>query len=320
MTIRCLLGETRPATRPPNADDQASATETKEKRRFVRLKDRTEEDQSNPDYQELQEAYESTCRELKVAHRDIRDQSIEIRDLKRQNTQLHERNATLREQNGQFKEAHQARSEKLPKSEKTKYIEHFNALEDHINHLQHERQKREAHMESLTVQTREANEEKITLEATNRRLQRHVRDLSNNLTECKDDLLRLQPISQISDNEISEQYANLDQQISGWVDEKTEDTQVLEEQIEKTRSVENVPKLFRQYVSSDLLKLAKKLPECQPLLLRYLIHCCLGAFILDTDIYFFGLDARNIALLQGMEEGMRLLEPRRGEQRLSPGR
>jgi chromosome segregation ATPase len=284
------------------------------------LKDRTEEDQSNPDYQELQEAYESTCRELKVAHRDIRDQSIEIRDLKRQNTQLHERNATLREQNEQFREAHQARSEKLPKSEKTKYIEHFNVLDDHINHLQHERQKREAHMESLTVQTREANEEKITLEATNRRLQRHVRDLSNNLTECKDDLLRLQPISQISDNEISEQYANLDQQISGWVDEKTEDTQVLEEQIEKTRSVENVPKLFRQYVSSDLLKLAKKLPECQPLLLRYLIHCCLGAFILDTDIYFFGLDARNIALLQGMEEGMRLLEPRRGEQRLSPGR
>lgn len=281
------------------------------------MKAPTEEDQSNPDYHELQEAYDSTCRELKAAHRDIRDQSIEIRDLKRQNTQLHERNATLREQNEQFKEAHQARSEKLSKSEKTKYMEHFNVLDDHISHLQHERQKRDAHMESLTVQTREANEEKMTLEATNRRLQRQVRDLSNNLTECKDDLLRLQPISQVSDNEISDQYANLDQQISGWVDEKTEDTQALEEQIERTRSVEDVPKLFRQYVSSDFLRFAKKFPEFLPLLLRYLIHCCLGTFILDTDVYFFGLDARNIALLQGMEEGMRLLEPRRGEQRLS---
>ena len=47
--------------------------------------------------------------------------------------------------------------------------QHFNVLDDHISHLQHERQKRDAHMESLTVQTREANEEKVTLEATNRR-------------------------------------------------------------------------------------------------------------------------------------------------------
>ena len=259
------------------------------------------------------QAYEDTQGELKSLDRDIRDQSLEIRDLRRQNTQLNERNADLREKYNQLREVQRARPEKLLKSEKSKYIEHFEILEEHINHLQYERQKRDAHMESLTAQTREANEEKASLEAGNRRLQRQVKELSDNLTECKDDLLRLQPTSQVSENEISDQYSNLDQQISGWIDDRTEDAQVLEEQIDKIKSVDDLPQLFQKYMSSDRLKLAKKFPESQPLLLRYLIHCCLGTFVLGNDIFLFGLDPRNIALLQGIEKGMRSLEPRRGK-------
>ena len=265
------------------------------------------------DFLGLQQAYEDTCGELKSMNRDIRDQSLEIRDLKRQNAQLHERNAQIREQNSQLREIQRARPEKLLKSEKSKYIEHYEMLEERINQLLYERQKRDAHMESLTSQTREANEEKASLEAANRRLQRQVKDLSNNLTECKDDLLRLQPTSQVSENEISDLYANLDQHVSGWVDDRTEDAQLLEEQIDKIKSVDDLPPLFKQYMSSDRLKLAKKFPESQPLLLRYLIHCCLGTFILGNDNYLFGLDSQNIELLQGIEEGMKLLEPRRGK-------
>ena len=264
-------------------------------------------------FRDWQQAYEDTRGELKSMDRDIRDQSLEIRDLKRQNAQLNERNGDLREKYNQLREVQRARPEKLLKSEKSKYIEHFEILEEHINHLQYERQKRDAHMESLTTQTREANEEKASLEVANRRLQRQVKELSDNLTECKDDLLRLQPTSQVSENEISDQYANLDQQISGWVDDRTEDAQVLEEQIDKIKSVDDLPQLFKQYMSSDRLKLAKKFPESQPLLLRYLIHCCLGTFVLGNDIYLFGLDSRNIALLQGIEVGMKSLEPRRGK-------
>ena len=264
-------------------------------------------------FRDRQQAYEDTRAELKSMDRDIRDQSLEIRDLKRQNALLNERNADLREKFNQLRDVQRARPEKLLKSEKSKYIEHFEILEEHISHLQYERQKRDAHMESLTAQTREANEEKASLEAANRRLQRQVKELSDNLTECKDDLLRLQPTSQVSENEISDKYANLDQQISGWVDDRTEDAQVLEEQIDKIKSVDDLPQLFKQYMSSDRLKLAKKFPESQPLLLRYLIHCCLGTFVLGNDIYLFGLDSRNIALLQGIEVGMKSLEPRRGK-------
>ncbi len=310
MSYPFLGGITRAMDGPPSQENSDDARSTEGNSTAVE----TDTSQSlSTDFRDLQQAYEDTRGELKSINRDIRDQSLEIRDLKRQNAQIHERNAQLREQNNQLREVQRARPEKLLKSEKTKFLEHFEILEEHINHLQYERQKRDAHMESLTAQTREANEEKASLEAANRRLQRQVKDLSNNLTECKDDLLRLQPTSQVSENEISDLYANLDQQVSGWVDDRTEDAQLLEEQIDKIKSVDDLPQLFKQYMSSDRLKLAKKFPESQPLVLRYLIHCCLGTFVLGNDIYFFGLDSRNIALLQGIEVGMKSLEPRRGK-------
>ena len=267
------------------------------------------------DVQQLQRDYEAARNELKLAYRENRDQSLELRDLKKINALSHDKNAHLREQNAQLREAIRARSggEKISKSEKAKYIEHFDNLEGHISHLQYERQKREAHMDFLTEQTREANEEKSATESECRKLQRQVRELSTHLTECKDDLLRLQPVSQVPDNEISDQYSNLDQQITGWVDDKTEDSQTLEDQFEKLKVSEDLPDLFKAYLSSDQLRMGRKYPESQPILLRYLIYRYLDTFIFDDDIYVFGLDARSIELLKGLEEGMKLLEPRRGE-------
>ncbi len=269
------------------------------------------------DYRDLQAAYDTARRDLKASGRENRDQSLELRDLRRRLAKLQEQTAQLREQNGLLREtneAHQAvHGEKLSKSERHKYNEHCEMLETHVAHLQHERHKRETHMEFLTEQTREANDSRERSEAEIRKLQRQVRDLSANLTECKDDLLRLQPTSQVSDNEISEQFSNIDQQIAGWVDDKTEDVTILEEKIGGIKTVDGLPEQLRMFATSEHLRLAKKLPDSQPLLLRYFIHSFLKEFILSSDVYLFGLDSRNIALLQGTEEGMRQLEPRRGE-------
>ena len=267
------------------------------------------------DHRDLQSACDTLRRDLKSTSRENRDQSLELRDLKRRLAKLQEQNAQLREQNGLLREAYQAsqaRGEKLSRSERNKYGEHFEMLEKHISHLQHERHKRETHMEFLTEQTREANDGKEQLEAEIRKQQRQIRDLSAHLTECRDDLLRLQPTSQVSDNEIGDQFSNLDQQIAGWVDDQTEDSTVLEEKIGGFKTVDDLPELLRMFATSDHLRLAKKYPDSQPLLLRYLIHCYLQTFILSSDVYLFGLDARNITLLQGMEQGMKQLEPRRG--------
>ncbi|CAF9922409.1 hypothetical protein IMSHALPRED_005680 [Imshaugia aleurites] len=264
---------------------------------------------------DLQKAYDEAHRDLQHSTRENRDQSLELRDQKRRLTKIQEQNAQLREQNGLLREAcqaYQARGEKLSKSERNKYNENFEMLENHISNLQHERHKRETHMESLTEQTREANDGKDRLEGEVRKLQRQMRDLSANLTECKDDLLRLQPTSQVSDNEVSEQFSNLDQQIAGWIDDRTEDPTAMEENIGSIKTVDDLPELLRMFATPDHLRLAKKHPDSQPLLLRYFIHCYLQTFILSSDVYLFGLDSRNIALLQGMEEGMKQLEPRRG--------
>lgn len=267
------------------------------------------------DYRDLHKAYDDARRDLQLSSRENRDQSLELRDLKRRLSKLQEQNTQLHEQDGILREAyqaHQARGEKLSKSERNKYREHFEMLENRVSHLQHERHKHETHMESLTEQTREANDGKERLEAEARKLQRQIRDLSANLTECKDDLLRLQPTSQVSDNEISDQFSNLDQQIAGWVDDKTEDSTVLEEKIGSIKTVDDLPDMLRIFATPDHLRLAKKYPNSQPLLLRYFIHCYLQTFILSSEVYLFGLDTHNVALLQGMEAGMRQLEPRRG--------
>jgi len=261
---------------------------------------------------QLQKDYESARRDLKAVSRENRDQSLELRDLKKTNALSHERNVQLQEGNAQLREAMRARGEKLSNSEKSRYHEHFEYLEEQISRLKYERQKREVHMEFLTEQTRGANEEKASIELEARKLQRQVRDLSTNLTECKDDLLRLQPTSQVSDNEISDQYSNLDQQISGWVDDKTEDSQILEAQVDKIKTVDDLSELFQNYLCNDHLQMAKKYSASQPILIRYLVHGFLRTFVFDDDIYLFGLEPRYIALLKGLEEGMKLLEPRRG--------
>ena len=267
------------------------------------------------DLHQLQKDFETAQNELKLAYRENRDQSLELRDLRKINALSHEKNLHLREHNAELREAYRARSgsEKISKGEKVKYMEHIEILEGHISHLQYERQKREGHLDFLTEQTREANEEKSATESECRKLQRQIRDLSAHLTECKDDLLRLQPISQVPDNEISDQYSNLDQQITGWVDDKTEDSQLLEDQFEKLKAPEDLPDLFKDYLSAAQLRMGRKYPESQPILLRYLIYRYLDTFVFDDDNYLFGLDARSVALMKGLEEGMKVLEPRRGK-------
>ena len=257
------------------------------------------------EYQELRRAYEDKRQDLKLADREKHDQSLELRDLKQQNAELRD---LLRARSEPASD-----QEKLAKGEKTKYLEHFEILEDHIARLERERKRREAHVEFLTAQTREANEGKSMLETDTRKLQGQIRDLSTDLTECKDDLLRLQPQSQISDNEISEQYYNIAQQIAGWIDNQTEDPQILEERFDRLKTTDDLPEVLKSYITNEHLRLARRHRESQPLLLEYLIHCYLQCSILSGDIYLFGLDARKAALLQGMEQAMKLLEPRRGK-------
>ena len=263
------------------------------------------------DHRELQRAHSEALNELRMTSRENRDQSLELRDLKKQNAQIKEAyNRLYAEMAGD--------PQRLSRRERNKYNEHFQMMEQHITFLQHELEKRDNHIEMLTKQTREANQEKDELDGGNRRLQRQIQELSANLTECKDDLMRLQPTSQTSDSEIAEQYSNLCQQIAGWVDDQTEDVEVLEERFNGVKSVEDLDldPVLTQYTTDEHLKLAQENPNSIPLMLQHLIHCYMNHFVLGSSIYFFGLDAHNVGLIQLIEKGMKLLEPKRGKRSL----
>lgn len=163
------------------------------------------------------------------------------------------------------------------------------------------------------MQTREANAEKANAELSVRKLQKQNKDLSENLTECKDDLLRLQPPSQTPDSELAEQYSSLAQQISRWVDDETEDSQATEARFDDLTNNEDLPESLQPYLTDEHIRLGKKHPNAQPYILRYIIHCYLESCILGDDVNLFGLDSRTVALFEGIEQGMHELEAPRGK-------
>lgn len=271
--------------------------------------------QARQKFRKLESSYDDLLLDFRDQQKENREQSLELRDLKKQNALLQE----VKRQHAQLQDAHRARNEMTDnqreqiRKERQELIEQVHLQEDIILQLKHEIHKRKNHMESLTLQTREANEEKANLELANQKLAKQNRALSENLTECKDDLLRLQPPSQMSDSEISDQYSNLHQQISRWVDDETEDSQMLEYRFENIMAKnDDLPEILRKYIRNDHLRLAKKHPNAQPLILRYIIHSYLDDCIFGDDIHFFGLDSRTTELLRGIEQGMGRLEPQRG--------
>lgn len=253
--------------------------------------------QLEQEYDLLKEKFDEKRGHLREADRVNEEQHREIRDLKKHNAELRE---VLRKENIQ--------------GEKDRLWETIDRLECHAYQCKLELHRRKVHMESLTQQTRDAIEEKNEAEIAVRKLARENRSLQENLTECKDDLLRLQPPSQISDSELSEQYSSLHQQISKWVDDETEDSQLLEKRFEDLSiTKEDLPELLRKSLSNEHLRLGKKQPSSLPLILRYIIHYHLDQHIFREDIHLFGLDDHNTRLLRGIEQGMKKLEPPRGK-------
>lgn len=254
-------------------------------------------EQLEQEYDLLKERFDLNLDHLRKADRAAEDQHRELRDLKKQNAELRE---VLRKEYIQ--------------EDKERLWETIARLENNNYHYKLELHRRKGHMESLTQQTRDAIEEKNDAEVAARKLARENRNLQENLTECKDDLLRLQPPSQISDSELSEQYLSLHQQISKWVDDETQDSQLLEQRFEDLASIkEDLPDLLRKSLSNEHLRLGKKQPSSLPLILRYIINYHLDQYIFREDIQLFGLDDHNVRLLRGIELGMKKLEPPRGK-------
>ncbi|KAL8957292.1 MAG: hypothetical protein Q9193_005394 [Seirophora villosa] len=230
-----------------------------QKPRTRRSTDDIDPKQNEPDNRALRRDYDDAKQDLRIASRENKDLATELRDLKKQNAHLKE---TMRTQ------ADPKSFKDQILSERRRFYEHANMQEDHIAHLKHQLEKTKLHMDQLTFQTREANEEKASYESKLQNLQKQNNRLNEDLTECRDDILRLQPPSQIPDSKIADEYNNLYQQIASWVDDEAEDASSLETQLANLFADKDAPELLRSVLDDDLIRVAKKYPDAEPLLLR----------------------------------------------------
>lgn len=278
-----------------------------QKPRTRRSTDDMDSKQTENDHRSLKRDYEEARHDLRTAWRENREQATELRDMKKQNAHLKE---TMRTQGDSRSFKDQIMSERR------KFYEHVDMLDDHIAHLKHQLEKTKLHMDQLTFQTREANEEKAAYEQKLQGLQKQNNRLNEDLTECRDDILRLQPPSQIPDSKIADQYNNLYQQIASWVDDEAEDSASMETQLGSLLADKDGPELLKSIVDNDLIRATRKYADAEPLILRYIIQIYIHRCILADDTYLFGLDEHNETILRSIAHAMEDLEPKRGESRI----
>ncbi|KAL8920634.1 MAG: hypothetical protein Q9208_006116 [Pyrenodesmia sp. 3 TL-2023] len=273
-----------------------------QKPRIRRSTDDMDSKHTDTETRSLKKDCEEARHELRIAWRENREQAIELRDLKKQNAHLKE---TMRTQGDSRSYKDQIMSERR------KFYEHVDILDDHIGHLKHQLEKTKLHMDQLTFQTREANEEKAAYETKLQSLQKQNNRLNDDLTECRDDILRLQPPSQIPDSKIAEEFNGLYQQIASWVDDEAEDSSSMETRLGSLLADKDAPELLKSILDNDLIRVSRKYPDAEPLLLRYIIQIYIHRCILADDLYLFGLDEHNETILRSIAHAMGALEPKR---------
>ncbi|KAL8872363.1 MAG: hypothetical protein Q9174_001991 [Haloplaca sp. 1 TL-2023] len=273
-----------------------------QKPRIRRSTDDLDSRDSEKDPRVLRKDIEELRQELRGVLRENRDQSLELRDVKKMNAHLKE---TLTSQD------HPKSYKEQILSERRQFYHHVELMEDHIRSLTRQLEKTKLHMDQLTFQTREANEEKAKYEANLQSLQKQNNRLNDDLTECRDDILRLQPPSQIPDSKIADEYANLYQQIASWVDDEADDSSSMETRLERLHHDKDAPELLKEFVDDDLIQIARKYSDAEPLLLRCIIQLHLHQDVLADDLYLFGLDNHSITLLRTIAHSMEDLEPKR---------
>ena len=125
------------------------------------------------------------------------------------------------------------------------------------------------------------------------------------LSACKDDLFRLQPIAQIPDSDISKEFDFICQQIVDWID------------LELLSFEQANPHLSQEdffSVGGDI-KIARRLQKHTELgeyLTRHMIHCYLEAKLLGQNCSLLGLTLGAHLFLQSTERSMAKLDPPRG--------
>ena len=126
---------------------------------------------------------------------------------------------------------------------------------------------------------------------------------------CKDDLFRLQPVAQISDTSIEDDFKVVCRQVVGWIDKEMAT-------FERTHPNARPGQLFSPNDDSDIAQMMKNHPDFGEYLVRRSTHSCLMKMLFDKNVYLLGLSIGQKAFLQSAEKTMAKLDPPRGNEHL----
>lgn len=141
-------------------------------------------------------------------------------------------------------------------------------------------------------------------------LQKRINALENELQACKDDLFRLQPLSQVPDSIIAQRFENLDNVICNWID--TEISQFMDEWGSKYPNVD--PKLFHHNGDPAIKTILAKYPNTGgEHVIRSIVHRHFQKKLFADRVFLFGVNARLLDSLKLVEEHMSRMQPPRGK-------
>ena len=126
------------------------------------------------------------------------------------------------------------------------------------------------------------------------------------LSACKDDLFRLQPVAQVPDSSISKEFDAICQHIIHWIDAEVTG-------FEKAHPETEPEHIFSVGDDMEAATFLGKHPGAGEHLARHLVHRYLLENMFHGKVYFFGLPTETAQLLQKAEQGMANLKTPRGE-------
>ena len=138
-------------------------------------------------------------------------------------------------------------------------------------------------------------------------LRERVATLEKELQACKDDLFRLQPLSQVPDSTIAQHLEDLNTQICDWIAVE------ISRSMDEHRQPGDEPKLFYHGKNRYARAFLADYPESGgEYYVRSVLHHQLQHVLFSDTILLFALDRDFSLFLQSIEHGMSQLEPSRG--------
>ena len=165
------------------------------------------------------------------------------------------------------------------------------------------------HHQLVASQAQDAKELSALREA-NSVSQDRIAALDRELQACKDDLFRVQPMSQVPDSTIAQRFASLDDRICDWTE--TQISRFMDKWQAKHHS--DQPKLFDHDGDRTTKGFLAHYPDTGgEYMVRSIIHYYLQKYLFGDKILLFGLNDSLIDWLEMIEQSMSRLQPQRGE-------